>query len=194
MAHNLLYPGFIKLFYTSVSLDHVAILPCVPEISGTPSVYRLVNKAGTSPQTWQDEIDDYVAVAKALLPSSTGVFTSAELWTIETEESDPIFREVHPLGVAATGSGTPGAPGQLVHTARTQEGGISKQYLLGVITGANGRFLPPSFSANAAIEAWADYVVSAATWIVGRDTSYPIASIKVLSKTNDALRRRANLT
>lgn len=194
MARNSLYPSFVKITYESGLMPHVMIVPVKAFFSTLQQQWWLEMKGGGAGNLWTTEITNYVNVLKALLQSSSGVFQTAELWTYPDEESDPVFREVMALGISGTGSGTPGAVIQFVMTLRTTEGGIGKVYIMGTNLSSNSKFVPPNWSSNTAINALEDYLIGSTSVVVGRDTSFLQAAIKALTKTNDALRKKNNLT
>ena len=124
MADNSLYPGFVKLFYTAATREHVATLPCKPfeVVGGGWAVERYPAPAQSS---WTAAVDAYVTVLRPFI-QTTGSFDRAELWTLDAPEGDPLFREAHDINLAGTG-GAPVAPyTQQVATFRTRSGGMKR--------------------------------------------------------------------
>lgn len=189
MATNSLAPGFIKLFVQSAQAEHVHTLPCKPFI-GVGGVWYVEERTNPVGQPWNVALLDYVGVAKAFLPSASS-FTYAELWTQDSPTVDPVYRDSSVIGIAGTLAGTATPTLQLTFSLRTDGGGTSKLVLLDVVGTPNTRSKPPYTGTSLAFQ---NYILGATNFIVGRDNSWPIAMPKILTKLNDALRRKYNLT
>lgn len=186
--HNSLYPGFVKLFYSVGTKEHTSILPCKPFLNAL-SAWWVENKGGGGGGLWTAAVDSYLAVIKAFYHSSAS-WTNAELWTLASAESDPIYREGYMPGVAGTAATSPTPMAQLVVSGRTQEGGVAKLYLMEPSLVVNQKLKPPYATTYAAL---ATYMLGSTSWIVGRNGGFWIAVPQQTTKTNDTLRRQAGL-
>lgn len=188
MAQNSLYPGFVKLKYSSNTHTHFQVLPVLYDANPDPGDEPVFLTRNNTPVGMDTAVAAYIALIDNLFPAESS-FIIAENWFYPTPESDPVFTYVMELGdTGASGTGV-FANGQLVVSFRTFAGGILKLYFMETVTGLATKDDFPF--ANSAVDALADYLCSAATgWIVGRDGSHPISGLRALSKTNDALRKK----
>lgn len=111
---------------------------------------------------------------------------NCELWKYEPESFEGTFISARDIAVAATGTGTTVAAGQELYTFRTQEGGVMK---LSFMQSREAVGAPKSYAAlNADQKAIVDYVIDSddALWL-GRDTSYPVAFMRMFPGQNEAL-------
>lgn len=188
MAENSLYPGFVDLFYQSNGHQHKARIPCSPYV-GLDGVYGLeTGTPGPGYFPWTAGVDAYVTVFRGVLPATAQVIR-AELWTLASPTSDPIFRSVHEVELAGTAGGSSVANAQAVWTFRSDVGGIVRIYAMEAALSVNNEYFPPLWGASN-IKAVADYVLSAPSWVKARDGGKPLAGVRFLSKTNDTLRKK----
>lgn len=188
MAQNSLAPGFIKLFVQSAYGEHVHTLPCKPFL-GVGGVWYVEERTNPVGQPWYVALLDYVNVAKLYL-STASTFTYAELWTVDSPTVDPIYRDSTVVGVAGTIASAATATLQVTFSLRTDGGGVAKLVLLDITGTPNTRAKPPY---TGAALTFSNYVLGGTNFIVGRDNSWPIALPKIVTKLNDALRRKYNL-
>jgi hypothetical protein len=190
MPSNSLSPGFVKLYYTSGGLEHVATLPVVPqEDPGLPG-WEVLTYDGSYDE-WEAAVTGYVTVIKPLFHTST-VFTYAELWEQPEPEDDPVFRAVAFLEIAGTGAATV-VGSMATFSLRSDQGGNAKIVLMSHNNTVNLRRLPPSWGGATAIEAVADYLVGTSNFIHARDGGRFIAATQYTTKTSDESRKRLNL-
>jgi hypothetical protein len=185
MAIHSLYPGFVKIAYTSNGHPHTMVLPVKPEVSG--STWALEKVLGGSYDPWTDAVDAFVLLQKGELKTTDSINT-AELWTLASESADPLFREVYAVSQAGTGSAANVPYGERVITFRTAAGGLLRHYLMEGSTPVNVRDNPP-FAASAYNDV-ALMFISSDGFVFGRDGGQPITPIRMTSKTNDALRKK----
>lgn len=188
MARNSLYPGFVRVQYTSVGHVHYQTLPVKP-YTGIGGAWWLTTP-GTpgNDDVWTVKVEQYVVFMKAMFPTSATI-TKAELWTLDAPTSDPVFRESYDIGVPGTNGATTYPNVQVVLTTRTDVGGILRMYWMEGVANANVETFPPAFTGLSYLNAFNVWLTGANNFICGRDGGWPIAAIRALSKTNDALRK-----
>lgn len=187
MAQNSIAPGFIKLFYQSANASHTMVLPVRPYLT-IGAEWWLNPKNQTPGNIWTSGITTFVNLLRGLMHTSA-TFQYAELWTVSAPGADPVFRETAQLAIAGTNAAASQVASQILFSFRTAEGGVGRIVLLDGVFAPNNRYLAPNYG-NAAILAIVNQLVSNTSVNVGRDDGYIIAVPKVLTKTNDALRRK----
>lgn len=187
MAINDLAPGFVKMSYTTPYGNHTMTIPVDPyEFSS--GVWYIRQKDFATGQLWTTVLGEYVTLLKALMADESS-FTEAVLYE-KTVGNAPVFRAAATLGVAGTSTTATVKASQIKFTFRSAEGGIGYVVLLDSVYAVNEKRIPPSWGGDSAIEAVADYLVATGSMVMARDTSYPVAVLKLLSKTNDELRKQ----
>lgn len=185
MTINSLYPGFVKVHYTSNAHPHVAVLPVKPFLSFDGNWF-VETKSGGVGQNLGTALATWCTRFKALLHTSSTI-VDAELWTIASIGADPIFAHTYSLAVVGT-SGTVANPySQLVFTWRTSLGGLLRTYLMEGVTPDDTIYYPPSTGAIADI---IDLFTGDNAWICGRDGGFGVGLIRAIAKENDALRKK----
>jgi hypothetical protein len=190
-GQNTLSPGFIKMYYISGAGQHSATIPVLPFLA-VGNVWRLQGRGGVQP-TWKDWLDGYVAVCRPMT-ANTVSYQYAELWHAPDTDLDPVYADTHEIELNGSGTNQAGSTpsGQIVFTGRTTNGGLARAYLMGPVYAPNQLLRPPLFGGATPVVNWVNYITANNTCWVGRDDGYAFAAIKVLTKTNDALRRRRN--
>lgn len=193
MAENSLYPAFIKIYYESALMPHTMTFQVQASPTGDPITQRpFLIKANGGAADAGVLVAEFVNAIKVAAPA-TVTFQYWELWEIATDGGDPVFRFTDDLNVVGT-SAVPIVPAnQIVWSYRTQDGGKGSIYLMATGAGANAKYRGPAFG-SATFKTLVDYLVSDACIVKGRDDSRPVVVVKVLTKTNDALRRKLRLT
>lgn len=196
MAFNFPGPYELRLFYTltisSVALVHQARynidLAAPPTPGDAFSTMTVKTKDGTNP-TLAFFASGWAALFKAALSSNAGCTVDYyELWKIEPESFDASYISTESVAAAGT-SGSATIPAQQsIMTFRTALGGVLKINVLEGIAAAVGRDTAP-FS-TAALEAMRAAVIGGGNPFLGRDGSYPFASIAHFSGTNEAVFKR----
>lgn len=181
-----LYPGFIRLFYTSNGHSHRQVLPVQPNTPAAGTALKL-HDGSVGAGDWTDDITEWVSLVKVFFHTADN-FDSAELWTLASPTADPIFRETFSLGIAGTNAGADTPAGQGVLTFRGNEGERSLIYLMEGVISSSLRQAYADF--DSATKALADFVTAPDGWIFGRDNNYPIATLNFTGKVNDQLRKK----
>lgn len=189
MPSNSLAPGFVKLFVQSPTAEHVHTIPVKPYL-GIGGVWFLEQKGSSVGSTWDVGVNALVTVLKPFL-SAANSYTYAELWTQESPTIDPVFRDSIILGVAGTNAAAYTPTLQYTFSLRTEGGGVGKVVVLDASGTPNIRTKPPYTGITLAL---ANYLVGNSSIVVGRDNTWHIAMVKSVTKLNDALRRKYNLS
>lgn len=183
MATYSLYPGFILLHYEVQDLEHKATLPCLPVFDA--GVWKVSTKGGAD-VLWATAITNYCNEVVDLYAAEDS-FTYAELWTYDEPEGDPVFRALEPLSIAGESTGTILA-GQAVWGFHTANGGFMKPTLMECNLALDVQLNYVELGVSVAKD-FADYLMSADGWVVGRDGEFPIGLTHLTTKKNDKLRR-----
>lgn len=129
-------------------------------------------------------VDAWVTLFRAMF-ISTSTVDYAECWKYEPNSFNGDFVSAYTIGLAGTGAGSAQPGGQVIHTYRTQEGGILKLNFM-ESNGSPGAKTTLA-SATGSTAAIRDHVISTDNWFLGRDTSYPFAPINYLPGQNEVV-------
>lgn len=185
MTEHGLEPGFVKVRYDDTHRRHFATLQVKPSGSVAVGVEpTFVTKSGGT-VSMSAAIAAWVAVFKLNFAAATSI-VSADFWSKPTAGDDPIWVFTVDVGVAGTGGGTETFTRQLNRTFRTLGGHILKNVAEGISSAIPNDFIGPIPNDDAV----AVYLLSGASWILGRDDAFPAASLNYMTKTNDALRKK----
>lgn len=190
MPVNDLAPGFIKLRYSVSARSHVATIPIRFDGVPTPGSDPQLLKRSGSPIAALDGVTAYWTVIKAIL-ANTSTLTGYEVYS-KSVGGDPLFLWGDDLNIAGTNVSAAIPMSQSVLTFRTTNGGILKIYIMETSAALNAKIALRVTSA-APWGAMFNYIAGADSIIIGRDGGFPSSGIWVLTKTNDALRRKALL-
>lgn len=185
MAINSLFPGFVVLYYTTNGHIHKMTVPAQP-YAGIGGAWFLSEKASSVGRAWVLSFTDFVNVFRPCV-ITTGTLNFAELWTMDTPTSDPIFRESTDISLAGTRAGTPLAYSQEVITFRSANGGLYRFVNLESATSVNVVTNPPFAAPFAALRT---YLIGNTSCVSARDGGFLIAALRMVSKTNDKLREK----
>lgn len=185
MAHSL-YPGFIKFMYTANNHPHVMTMPVVPSVSG--DTWKLAKCLGGFYDPWTAAIDAWNVLFKACLNTADGI-VSSDLYTMVSEEADPLYRETYGSVVAGTSASAAQTWYQTVVPHRTSLGGLWRMVILeGTTYGTDIVDRPPI--AASAVKNLSDFCIASTGFIFGRDGGRPVAPTGIVTKRNDALRKK----
>ena len=186
-----LVPSYIKLYYESTLAPHVMTIPVNLVAPGLPGgTFELFQKDNTQ-VNWVTGLTAYVTVLKAMVHSSI-TFQYADLFSRPTEDDSPVFQDTTVLGIAGTNATSPVPASQTVWSMRSDLGGKGFVYLMDTGQAANLKLKAPTYG-SAATLAVVNYLIGNTSIVLLRDNGYPAVVTKVLTKTNDALRRRYRL-
>lgn len=185
MPINSLYPGFVKLFYNSNGHEHVQTIPVQPYI-GVGGGWWLTRKDGTPGSVWTTQIVTYATLLRPYFHSSSAI-NRAELWTMASPTSDPVYRETHTIALAGTSATAPTPYLQRSVTYRAQLGGLYRWMLMETSEVMNAELYPPFSGTDLAM---ANYLTGGTSIVCARDGSFLVVPIRLLTKTNDQLRKK----
>lgn len=133
-------------------------------------------KADVAMSTWLALIDGLWAASCTLGP--------VEIWRYFPESFVATFISAAEYAVVGTNGGSNNAARQDTLTFRTIEGGILKlNFLETAKAQANGVFAATGGDGD--FDAIVNFVLDGTNWILGRDTSYPIAGLHYLTGQNE---------
>lgn len=191
MAIHSLYPGFIKVYYTCGTNEHVMVWPVVPQvipmvIGSTP---MLTLNDGTF-EAWNTAAPKLVTHILGLYPA-TATFTRMEIFGMDAADGDPYYVRGQAI---AGGTGTNGGAGvawsMAVASMRTDQGGLFKLYMMESCLNANQEYTGPTYGGITALDDTIDHLVGTDGCVRGRDGGILLSNIKVKTKTSDALRKK----
>lgn len=190
MPVNFLAPMFVKLFYTSGFGTHVKTMCVLPADGTAPADGQLQTKQGGT-ALWSDGVFDYVT---AVLPALGADVTigRAELWSQPTPADNPINVRNTSLGLVGTNQfdGTRFVSTTL--TLRTGGGGNMRDVWFGIPAPNNGFQTATSGDGlGVGYIGWVGSIMGGDSVFVGRNNRFPVTALNFISKTNDALLRRA---
>lgn len=179
-------PYQIRIFYTVAGRDHRQSINC--DVQGSPvvgsdfSTITLETKdsvgvaADTAIDAWIDVIDGRFNLTDA-------VFNRAELWKYVPLSEDASYVATYAIGAAGNTAGATVPAGEIIMTFRTQEGGIMKVSFQDTsMPAGSSQAYPPTDGGDEDIM---DYVVADDTWMLAKDTSYPIVPLALHPGQNE---------
>lgn len=191
MPSNSIAPSWIDIYYESTLGTHKMKLPVSLVDPGVPGgTFELFLKDNTQ-QVWGTSVLALVTLLKPHMHSTT-TFQYAELWSMPVPGAAPVYQDTYSIAVAGTSATATVPASQTVWSMRTDLGGKAFLYLMDTTSTPNNKYKAPSYG-NAAVLAVVNFLIGNSNFIIGRDNGYPVTVTKVLTKTNDALRRRYRL-
>lgn len=197
MGHNTNYFAILKTAYVVSSITHIKTTPIrMSDYDWAPGTSMddmpvTMQHAGGPPteKSLFTAIDEWLDLIAPMF--NTGVSILApEVWMRANEEDDFHWVSTFPDATAGTAGGASVLMMQTMTTFRTSLGGIYRDaFLENTLLTVN--LNDPFPIANATFDAYADYVLSVdGSWIIGRDGGYAAAGIRLMTKTNDSIRRK----
>lgn len=186
---NSLYPGFVKIFYTGNAHTHQQLLPCKPFV-GVGGDWYVEHNGDILGQVWTAAVDALIAKEVGFLKTTDG-FNRAELWTLASPTSDPLFREAYDIAVAGAATAPVVPFSQYVLTHRTSLGGVGRLYIMeGPISTDTFDRAPLAAGGGKTLS---DYMIGTTGWVRGRDGGKLVTPISAIGKVNDKLRKKYRL-
>lgn len=188
MVTNFIGPNVITIDYTIGGFKHLMNLNCevLPgPVSGSPfSTIDLATKDASTVDA-QTAIEGFVNAIKPIFHTGA-IFGEAILYSVPFGTTIKNFISSHSLtGFAGTAAGSGNLANQSTFTFRSQEGGILK--IVALETVSTDRTRVPLATQTGVIGTFRDYVIATDTWLLARDTSYPISAIGYANGGNERL-------
>ena len=185
MAENFPGPYEIELFYTIQGKTHIQRLNV--DVQSAPAV-------GDAPTSITLETRDAAGIALNVAVTawvnlhkvgykSDCTFNSYNFWRYDALSYVRTWITSGVVGVAGTATPANLLASQVTYTFRTLEGNVMRIVLLEGVDLGNTRI--PYASLTGYTKAIMDYVVASNTWVLGRDTSYPVAQLNLVGGQNE---------
>jgi len=187
MASNDIAPGFVQIHYQSAFSEHIMTVPCDPTYNSGLSQWELARKDGGAAILDLTAVTALVTVLKAMVSSLT-TFTFFELWT-KVAGAAPIFVDSGVLNIVGTNGVAAVSASQILFSIRDNIGGHGRLEVLDQSYPVNNKYQGTGYG-DAAKLAVVSYAVGNSSWIKTRKGGFPYVIPKVITKTNDVLRRK----
>lgn len=193
------YPGpeVLRIYYTVTPsglgpLQHViqvnfeADSPVEP---GTAFADIAVNPRVVADHPLSTVTDELVALLRPMWLAADCDVDYAECWKVGPGSFDYTYVSTYALGLAATGTGSTKIASQNIYTFRSWEGGIQRLYLQETETAPGP---PLAYSGMAAIhQDLVDFFTDDNhSFFLARDTSYPVAFLRMLPGESESIFKR----
>lgn len=193
MASNFPGPYAVEMVYTVGGLTHRMLLNC--DVSGSPapgtdvSLISVLDADGTLINL-DDAVTSFVALLAPLYDGASD-FVEYILWEYTPGTFDRDYISGNSLGTAGSNVGSYAPAKYRKFSFRTAGGGIAYVTLLeSIVDGNTQQSYPYTSPASNAI---ADFVTGTGTnsgWILGRDNTYPVSSLRLSDGQNEAVFRK----
>lgn len=197
MTLNFPGPSVLRIFYTVepgllTPMEHTLQLNFEPDV--TPSPGTLFANIAVNPRVVADHplstvCDELVAYLRPLFTAVDVTFDRAECWNVAPGTFDYTYVSTYDISLAATGVGSVQIASQNIYTFRSWEGGILRLYLQETETAPG---LPLAYSdMGSGHQDLVDYFTSDShSFFLARDTSYPVAFLRMLPGESEAIFKR----
>lgn len=191
MALNFPGPESIEIVYTVANVQHKQELNCNLvdgyTIGGDPANMTLVTRDAQGVSVSQ-AVADYVDIAKGFFGTNM-TFDFYNVWRYTPLSTERTFVTSGAIGVAGVSSNPTVLAQQNTLTFRTAEGGTMRMVYLEPANDVlvSSPLSAPSVNAAGFVR---DYVLATDSWILARDTSYPIAPLNFIGGQNEAVFKR----
>lgn len=187
MAVNTLAPGFVKLHYIGPqNIQHTMTFGVLND-NFALAIPTIKTKDGSSVPI-NTAVAALVTILKALV-AATVTFQDFDLWSKPTPTDDPVWLYNGSLAVVGTNGTASVANSQLVASYRSGAGGNGKIYLLEQSYPVNNLYKPAAYG-DASKLALANYLIGSSCMVYARDNGFPVTVPRMMTKTNDVMRKR----
>jgi hypothetical protein len=187
MAINFPGPYALRLFYTVDSLVHKAeyniALTTVPDVGDPFTALEAVMRNGGG-RALDALVDDWVATFDALFSAADTTIDYVELWQYIPDSFETIYISTYTVGLPGVSASAFTGASQRVFTFRTTEGGIMRVMFLETPFGSVPGITPYA-SLTGTNLAVMDFIADDTNCFLGRDTSYPIVPLRLLTGQNE---------
>ena len=187
MPSHSLYPGFIRLHYTSNGHPHRQVLPVNADPTPSGDSYTIPTKASGSVD-WQTAIAAWAALVAANLDTDSSV-DFAELYNFEAFPGPGDFLQAVAIGIAGTAAGANTPFSQIVFPFKGVGGLSLRPYIMEQVTAPDQKGFLASDMFAGRVDLM-NFVLSDDDWIALRGGGFPTVSLGWVSKVNDQLRKR----
>lgn len=189
MIHDI-SPGFVLLTYASPFGTHKQTIPIANPALVLGDWY--VDEKASAAVLWTTAVDAFLDAIDPLVGSDVA-YSAAELYTKAVGDA-PILVATTTLSHAGTNGSTAVEACEMSIALKSTGGGKGKIVILDAPAPPNNRYVPPTYSGDSAIATFATYLTGSTDLVFMRDGNWPNLTGKALTKTNDTLRRKYNLT
>lgn len=190
MTLNFPGPYQVDINYIVDTLDHKITLNCStvePQSPGADFADIEVNTRAIGPRNLQFAIDALVEILQPFYNADCS-FTTAALYKVADMSFVRTWISEYTIGEDGTDVGDYVKASEQIMTFRSGEGGIMKFTLEETIYGQYGRVSGGAVTGDAAD--LRDYINADSTWVLARDTSYPIATLNWNLGQNETVFRK----
>jgi len=191
MTFNFPGPQQLEIQYTTDTITHRMNLNLSTRLTyppGTDFSDVDVTCRDSSFQVLDTLVDEYVALLKPLFTGDTTI-DRATLYNVEPESFVRTWVGEYAVGEVGTHAGVYTPASEFIITFRTVEGGVLRFQMEEIIVTFYGRYSAASMTPGEADANMRDYYLAADSWILARDTSYPISAIYALYGQNERIFR-----
>lgn len=191
MAINYPGPYQLRVFYTAAGLNHVLRLnfDTVDPIS-IGDAYNVIEviRPNATPQTLDSALALLLADMEPLYNLNDATIDRSEVWEYEPESFEATYLTGNDISDSGSSASATVPAAETVYTFRTAEGGVMRVHLMESTE-------PPSFSQayadmSALQKSFVDNFLGSQAWCLARDTSYPVAFLKMHPGQSEALFKR----
>jgi hypothetical protein len=133
-----------------------------------------------------DVADEYADLLAAFHDAASDI-VAMELFECSPLSFDRKWISAYTVGIPGTNVGTYQPACEYIQTFRTQEGGIMQLRHEEVVMSTYGRFPAGGVAPGGPDDDLITYVLKDSSWILARDTSYPVAALYVLRGQNESI-------
>lgn len=186
MAKHSLYPGFVKVHYTSNAHPHVMVLPINADPTPSGDSYTIPTRSSGAVD-WQDAVTALVTLLAPMFDGASN-FSAAELYNFEAFPAPADFLQGFSLDVDGSSDDPAVAYAQLVMPFKGVGSTAVRPSLMECVipTDVHSSYADAGVSEKAIL----DFILSADDWIVTRGGGFPTVSLGYVTKINDKLRKR----
>lgn len=186
MAKHSLYPGYVKIAYTSNGHPHLQVLPIGDDPTPVGDSFTIPTR-GSGAVDWQTAVTSFVTLEAALMDDAAS-FNSAELYNFEAFPGPADFLQGMTLDVSGTDPSAPVPYAQIVFPFKAAASAAVRPSLMESVVPVDQHV---SYAASTGdFTTLMDFILSDDDWIVTRGGSFPTVSLGYVTKTNDKLRKR----
>lgn len=187
MASN--FPGPFEIEIVSIvqGVEHKQRLNCTLTgswaIGDAPDTLNMLTKDGGNTQL-DTAVTAWVTSMQPFFASDYS-WTAYTVWQYLAGTFDRVFVTTGALNITGSGTGSTNLAHQSIFTFRSGEGGILK--IVQNEDTNTGQIREAYSQLGASAQSFMDFVVSDGSWIMARDTSFPVASLNRIGGQNESV-------